>query len=299
MRSITPVGNFNEFQRADSAPRSTKGDGVIDATDVVQVRRYITLLDPVQAAGGPGEEIALPAAPLDGEAAMEEPSTNRLVKVSSAMGAPGERVSVAVEINPEGGELAASFTLNYDASKLRNPRVALGSDAIGGLLTTNDAGDGRLGILVETTGAYAGSMTRQMVTIAFDIADSAPGGTTAIAFSDTLAGRAISDTLGNKLAARYQAGEITILGPASSGVEIAGRVTTPEGRGLRNATLTLTAVGGSVRTATTGPFGYYRFENVASGRTYTLAINSRRYRFGSRRVDAVENLSGVDFVAEE
>ncbi len=43
----------SEFQRADSAPRSTLGDGIITIADWVQCGRYASGLDPVTAAGGP------------------------------------------------------------------------------------------------------------------------------------------------------------------------------------------------------------------------------------------------------
>ena len=43
----------NEFQRADSAPRGTKGNGILNSGDVVQARRYAAASDPPTTAGGP------------------------------------------------------------------------------------------------------------------------------------------------------------------------------------------------------------------------------------------------------
>ncbi len=43
----------NEFQRADSAPRATKGDGLITAADVVQAKRFVAGMDSPKSAGGP------------------------------------------------------------------------------------------------------------------------------------------------------------------------------------------------------------------------------------------------------
>lgn len=48
-----PNDDHNEFQRADSAPLATKGDGMITAADVVQARRFVAGLDPKRVAGGP------------------------------------------------------------------------------------------------------------------------------------------------------------------------------------------------------------------------------------------------------
>jgi len=43
----------SEFQRADCAPRSTLGNGVLTVADWVQAGRYAVGLDPLTPAGGP------------------------------------------------------------------------------------------------------------------------------------------------------------------------------------------------------------------------------------------------------
>ena len=47
---------------------------------------------------------------------------------------------------------------------------------------------------------------------------------------------------------------------APSGVRITGRVTTPDGRGIRNATATIVDRNGILRTVATSAFGYYTFD---------------------------------------
>ena len=85
----------------------------------------------------------------------------------------------------------------------------------------------------------------------------------------------------------------------AAGVEVSGRVTTPDGRGLRNAAVSLTDASGVVRSVTTGSFGYYRFDNVEAGRTYIVTVNSRRYRFASRAVQVMDTLAEFNFVGLE
>jgi uncharacterized delta-60 repeat protein len=80
---------------------------------------------------------------------------------------------------------------------------------------------------------------------------------------------------------------------------ISGRVTTPEGHGLRNVQVTITGTDGVSRTVTTSSFGTYRFENVASGPTYTLSVASKRYRFAPRIVQVSGDLSNIDLVGLE
>ena len=110
--------------------------------------------------------------------------------------------------------------------------------------------------------------------------------------------RAMSDELGNKLEARYTDGAVMISGPEAQGYELTGRVTTADGRGLRNAQVTIVDASGYARTVTTGTFGYYRFEGLEEGAAYTVGITSSRFRFAPRVVMMTENLTDVDFIAE-
>ena len=85
-----------------------------------------------------------------------------------------------------------------------------------------------------------------------------------------------------------------------SNVEISGRVTTPDGRGLRNATVTISDQSGLSRTVTTSSFGYYMFADVRTGESYLLRVASRRYRYTPLAIiNANENIVGADFVGLE
>ena len=72
-------------------------------------------------------------------------------------------------------------------------------------------------------------------------------------------------------------------------------MTTPDGRGIRNATVTLVNRSGFARTVTTGAFGYYAFDGVAAGERYTIGVASPQYRFASRTVEVGDNLADVNF----
>ncbi len=82
-------------------------------------------------------------------------------------------------------------------------------------------------------------------------------------------------------------------------VSVSGRVTTPDGRGLRNAGVTIIDQAGVRRTATTSSFGLYSFDNIAPGQTYTISIISRLYRFQVRTLTISSDLINVDFVGLE
>ena len=87
--------------------------------------------------------------------------------------------------------------------------------------------------------------------------------------------------------------------PVTSPVMLSGRVTTPDGRGLRNAVVSITGPDGVRRTATTSSFGLYNFDNVLAGGPYTIGVSSKRYRFSPQIVTLNGNLSNVDFVGLE
>ena len=87
----------------------------------------------------------------------------------------------------------------------------------------------------------------------------------------------------------------------ASGVTMSGRVTTADGRGIRNAHVVIS--GDSLPeavTATTGSFGYFSFDGLTAGQTYVVTVNSQRYTFSvhSRVITLVDNLADVNFVAD-
>jgi hypothetical protein len=87
----------------------------------------------------------------------------------------------------------------------------------------------------------------------------------------------------------------------AASVSLSGRVTTADGRGVRNARMVLSGVGlEHPRVATTSSFGYYTFEGLTAGQTYIVTINSKRYRFSmpSRVITLVDDLTDVNFTAD-
>lgn len=85
--------------------------------------------------------------------------------------------------------------------------------------------------------------------------------------------------------------------PTAASVAVSGRVLTPDGRGLTNALVNLTDSNGNSRTAMTGSFGYYLFEDVEAGQMYIITVSSKRYRFASQFVNVVEDMSDLNFIA--
>ncbi len=79
-------------------------------------------------------------------------------------------------------------------------------------------------------------------------------------------------------------------------VTVGGKVTTPDGRGLRNAVVSLTDSTGVSSFAITSSFGFYTFDSIRLGETCTISVSSKRYRLSPRVVRADGNLADVDFI---
>ena len=79
---------------------------------------------------------------------------------------------------------------------------------------------------------------------------------------------------------------------------VGGRVSTPSGRGLRNALVTVTQADGSTRTVLTGVNGTYSFGDLTIPQTVVLSVRSKSYRFTPQVVTLDSDLAGVDFFAE-
>jgi len=74
---------------------------------------------------------------------------------------------------------------------------------------------------------------------------------------------------------------------------------TSAGQGLVNAIVTLTDRQGNSRSVRTSSFGYFRFADVAAGETVVINISSKRYTFAPQVVKVYEEISDLNFVADE
>ncbi len=86
---------------------------------------------------------------------------------------------------------------------------------------------------------------------------------------------------------------------AGPSVSVSGTVFTAAGLALRNARVTLTDSNNMQTTAFTSPFGIYNFDDVQPGTTYTLGVQSKRFRFASRVLSVNDNLTNIDFTGLE
>ena len=87
--------------------------------------------------------------------------------------------------------------------------------------------------------------------------------------------------------------------PVSASATVTGKVLAPDGRGLRNAVVSIIDPELVKRTVLTNSFGIFRLESVIPGRQYTMSVNSKVYRFTSRIVQVDDSVTLADFVGQE
>ncbi len=92
-----------------------------------------------------------------------------------------------------------------------------------------------------------------------------------------------------------------LLAPTAASATVSGRITTAGGRGIARVFVTLTDTEtGETRRILSSQFGYYRFDDVAVGKNYVIAVAAKRYVFepNNRVITPNEDLTNEDFIAE-
>jgi subtilisin len=221
------LGAGSLFQRADSAPRETKGDGLIDLADVVQAMRYAANKDGgLTPAGGPAEPVsaAALAAQLNAAAANAESAEARLVRAVNTSFRGGQTNSLTIQLDARGDEAALGFSVNFDPHLLRFLGAEAGSGATSAMLMVNDdhAASGRVGILLALPGGQrfaAGSQA--LVTLRFTALSGGPAVITRVSFGDDPIRRQLADENAHLVPAAFADVAITINARAVSSVSAA------------------------------------------------------------------------------
>ena len=325
---FTQVGRFvagldtnyqnNEFQRTDSAPRNLLGNGVLDVADFTQAGRYAAGLDVATPAGGAvapnlfefSKNSKLTDESLDlfndlsGLKKASKDGTQNLVptivRVVNVDASAGQQVFVTIETDVQGTENGFGFTLNYDSTKLSAPLVTKGADTQNATLIPNIAQVGKIGVVLAMPfGEAILTGTRHLVTVRFNVAANASGGSTPLTFGDMPVIRAVSEVDANTLQSTFQDGAINILGPTSASVTVGGKITDASGNGISKAQISITAANGETRTTLTSSFGFYRFDDIQVGESYVVTVRHKTHQFSPQIIAVFEAMENVDFTAVE
>ncbi len=92
----------------------------------------------------------------------------------------------------------------------------------------------------------------------------------------------------------------SVLPPTAAMVTAGGRVFSPEGRALANASIIMYDSTGNTRFTRSNSFGYYSFRDVPAGENYIFEIRSKRYLFSqaTQVVNLTEDNNSINFYAD-
>ncbi|GEM_PF-4574113 len=219
-----------------------------------------------------------------GLAAAPVNAQDRILRVSSMATAGGvqSQVEMPIRLVSLGDERSASFSIRFNPFFLQSPVAALASEMPPGstlAVNTNNLAQGELGVIVNAPYPFTAG-THKIVTVTFTIPANVPPGISQVAFGSVPTPQFVSNSAGESLPTVYQNG-LVIIGTAD-GIGLSGRVLTPDGRGLANATVIATDTNGDRRLARTSSFGQFNFPYVRLGETYIFTVQSKRYRFTPR-----------------
>ena len=88
-----------------------------------------------------------------------------------------------------------------------------------------------------------------------------------------------------------------LLPPTAANVSVGGRVHSPNG-GIAKAIVTITSPNGTSLRTTTSSLGYYRFDEIIAGGTYTVTVASKRYVFAPQVVTVNDTMESLDFIPQ-
>lgn len=236
--------------------------------------------------------------------AVQPAAGARVMRVVPVNAVRGQTVTVPIEWETDGDEVAVGFSIQYDQTILSSPTVVLGGGVpVGSALTINPnhTSNGRLGILMDSGFAFAAAPpAREVVRVTFNVAAGAPLGPTPITFGNAPIPQSASNPNGDLITSFFEGAMINVVDQAPQATySISGRVTAPNGSPLRNAVVSIRDAAGATRTVLTSSFGQYSFENVATGQ-HTVSVGSKRFRFSPQVITVSDsNLTNVDFQAAQ
>lgn len=163
----------------------------------------------------------------------------------------------------------------------------------GSTATCNVETDGTLLVAVHGSNVMTGSGT--VLNLIFNTdATAVPGDTSPLNFSEV----GFFSSQGEAQSTSTD-GRVTLVAVTTAAeVSLSGRVSSYEGRGVGNATVTISG-GDSSNSVTvlTRRTGVYRIDGLKAGGSYIVTVSQPRYRFEPKAVHLDDSVSGFDFVA--
>lgn len=218
--NVDQLNDGSEFQRADTSPKDSAGDGGFNVRDVVQAGRYGGGIDPVIKAGGPYLPVIIKnsVSSDDRDTLNLTGQTSTLRIVESTISA-GQTNTLNIEIDAQGGENAIAFTLSFDPSVLSFVAAARGNvDSMSRLsVNSSQSSAGLLAmVLALPPGQALPAGTRTLATVQFDLTQGGAAFSTQVSFGGQIVAPQIADLNANALTVNTTNGTITIVRAVAS-----------------------------------------------------------------------------------
>jgi hypothetical protein len=202
--------NASEFQRADCAPRTTLGDGVLTVSDWVQAGRYAAGIDQPTASGGPSQPTS--GNVVSGTPLRKGTDPARVLSVQGPLLFQGQTATATVVLEAQGNENAIGLSLGFDPATVVYTSATLGPDASNATMDINAnlATNGHVGIILALpTNVGFSPGTRQVLKVNFQAVTASPVDGT-LAFTDSPVVREVADTNALPVVASYVSGDILV-----------------------------------------------------------------------------------------
>lgn len=119
----------------------------------------------------------------------------------------------------------------------------------------------------------------------------------------TTSGTSVRDTTNNWVetsgVTQFSPWAIAELTPTAANVPITGRVLATDGRPVGGALIRLIDDAGNIRISMTNPFGFFRFDDVRTGRTYTMTATAKGRSFIPHTLTVTDEITGLELIAED
>ncbi len=307
-----------EFQRADTNPRNTLGNGIIDANDLTQIRNYIVnvIPNPKTPAGGAiapasnrsaaksgnqlftAPELDLSNLKIDLPSDTDDAAAANAATISAETVTYTNQANVRIRLNSTANVQAAQFTINYDTNKLSLFSVSTANAPANTTVLTNRDQAGKVQVIVNQPINGAATFAAgdvDLLTLSFSRVQNATG-FARIDFADAPTMRIASDPNANAVTLNSTPGGVTL----SAAVGIAGKITNG-GQGLSNVNVTRTGNSQTVSTVTDASGNYY-FDNLTNGANYTIQAVLNGYTFTPATLsfnNLNANLTNADFATSQ
>ncbi len=272
------VGEVNGDWTPPGAPES------LAAADEPETEQFVesATASESEAFAADGEETA---DEIQTEASKKSEAAVEISLPDNAAAVHGSTVLIPVRItNQSSKQISAySFAVRFDPKVLQPEATAIETaetlSARGFTIVSDTKTKGRIGVAASNSStAIVASGT--LLYLRFKVVGAA-GESSVVRFLTGAADKAaFEDNAGKKVEAASKNGKLTVSAvPVADFVSVAGRVTTADGRGIRNVLVSLVDRQGNTKTVLSGELGYYRFADVKPGTVYTITVSAKKYSF--------------------